>query len=244
MTNEQIAEELKKYKWYHTIQINPKISTPGTSTQQQNHIYQILSNLNIKNKKVIDIGCRDAKFCFESEKLGASRVVGIDNCISLGAKELLIPLFQSEVELYEHGIYDLTKEKYGYFDIVLFLGILYHLKYPFLALQKLMEITQPNAILIIETAVWNNTTNKSLLYCPTSQETAYDHSSLTFFNYKGLENNLEIFGFKDFIWHSPKTINNDQISRATLTCTRHTLAADKIKLHEYWKGNSHKTWQK
>ncbi len=38
-------------------------------------------------------------------------------------------------------VYHLSADKIGRFDIVLFLGVLYHLKHPLLALEKVCELS-------------------------------------------------------------------------------------------------------
>lgn len=242
MTDSEILEEINKYKWYHKIKVTDNISTPGTMNQQHD-TSKIIKNISFIDKRVLDIGCRDGKFCFESEKLGASKILGIDTCLSLGAKNFLIPFFNSKVELAEKSVYDLSPTTEGFFDIVFFIGILYHLKYPFYALKKVSDVMENNSILILETAIWHNTDNKALLWCPTLEESPYPGSSLVFFNYKGLEDNLKVFGFNDFAYMSDKQ-NDDKISRLTLKCTKKPLSTKYSNLHKYWSGETHKTWIK
>lgn len=242
-TNTQILEILNKYKWYHSIPINDDISTPGTMNPQTNTL-KYMQSICFQDKKVLDIGCRDAKFCFEAEKRGAKRIVGIDNCISLGARDFLIPFFNSKVELVEQSLYDLDIQEHGTFDIVIFIGVLYHLKYPFYALKKIADIMTTNSIMILETAIWNNTDNKALLYCPTIEESPYGGSSPTFFNYRGLEDNLKIFGFDNFEYMPNIKKDNDKISRLTVKCQKIELSKQNLALHNYWVGNNHTTWHK
>src|SRR6202022_2279415 len=53
------------------------------------------------------------------------------------AREML----NSRVEYRQIDMYELTPERVGRFDIVLFMGVLYHLKHPLLALERVCALT-------------------------------------------------------------------------------------------------------
>jgi hypothetical protein len=65
-----------------------------------------LHRCDLAGKRVLDIGCRDGLFSFEAEKMGAQEVLGIDNDLSPGATEFLIPWFQSKVRMQAVNLYD------------------------------------------------------------------------------------------------------------------------------------------
>jgi len=48
-------------------------------------------------------------------------------------------------------VMDLSPERIGSFDVVLFLGVLYHVRHPFLALERVASVTRQ--YLIVETVV-------------------------------------------------------------------------------------------
>lgn len=99
---------------------------------------------DLTGKRVLDIGTWDGFFAFEMERRGAS-VVAIDSTEIENfyvARELL----GSKVEYHVQDVYDLTPERNGYFDIVFFMGVLYHLKHPLLALERVCECTRDMAI--------------------------------------------------------------------------------------------------
>jgi tRNA (mo5U34)-methyltransferase len=45
------------------------------------------------------------------------------------------------------NVYDIRKDRIGEFDIVLFMGVLYHLRHPLLALERVCEVTRDIAII-------------------------------------------------------------------------------------------------
>lgn len=105
---------------------------------------------------MLDIGCSDGFFSFECEQRGAERVVAIDNFSSVyidSAKgfHTAHELLDSKVELVLGDLLDMDLAKFGQFDLVLFLGVMYHLRYPLLALDKLAEVCREQ--IIVETEV-------------------------------------------------------------------------------------------
>lgn len=131
--------------WYHQIEIAPGLTTPGINDSQTT-----LAHLGIPErldgKRVLDIGARDGFFSFECERRGAE-VLAIDY---FPAERTGFPiakrLLESEVEYCQDNVYDLSTERYGEFDLVLFLGVLYHLRDPMLALDRIHDLCRDQVI--------------------------------------------------------------------------------------------------
>lgn len=190
--------ELERYKFYHVIQLTDGIETPGNPAYRSTQALcmKYLDSLDLEGKRVLDIGCRDGLFSFAAEKRGAAEVVGIDNDLSVPATEFLIPFFKSKVRMEQVNVYDLDRERFGLFDVVIFPGVLYHLRYPFSALKAIREVMAPGGDLIVETAIWRGDRRNAMLFCPTGEESPYESTSCTFFNEKGLLDTLESMGFE------------------------------------------------
>ncbi len=88
---------------------------------------------------MLDIGAWDGWFTFEMERRGAT-VVAID-CWDNPRFHEMRRLLNSQVEYRLMDVYDVTPETVGRFDIVLFMGVLYHLKHPLLALERVCAVT-------------------------------------------------------------------------------------------------------
>ena len=194
--NKVIRENLKKYRFYHVIKLDEGIFTPGCQeyVPLQQNVQKALKSISFQGKRVLDVGCRDGLFCFEAEKMGAREVIGIDNDLSPAATEFLIPYFNSKVKMFELNVYDLTPETFGMFDVVIFAGILYHLRYPFWALERIRDVVTDNGQIIIETGVLDAWNRHAFLYCPIGSESPYEPTSVTFFNIKGLSDTLYSLG--------------------------------------------------
>ena len=154
-TDTELLNEVNSVPWYHHIELRPGIKTPGRA----NNIFELsLLNLppDLTGKTVLDIGCWDGFYSFECEKRGAKRVVATDVWEHTGRKgfDLAHEELNSNVEAVEASVYDLPSVLEGErFDLVLFLGVLYHLKHPLLAIEKVAECTKPGGFAFVETVV-------------------------------------------------------------------------------------------
>jgi SAM-dependent methyltransferase len=252
MTGEILKEKLKQYQFYHVIQLDEDTFTPGVQQYipLQQKIHNALASLPLQGKRVLDIGCRDGLFCFEAENMGAKEVIGIDNNVSIAATEFLIPYFDSKVNIFELNVYDLTPEIYGMFDVIIFAGVLYHLRYPFWALKRVRDVVVDHGKIIIETGILDAWDTHALLFCPTGAESPYEPTSVAFFNTKGLIDTLFSLGITvrhvDYLHEraikkstlalksEPEIELGMPINRATLVCERtpEILDADRMK---YWE---------
>ena len=194
LNDDQINDILKKYHFYHIIKLTENISTYGLNKPQVNKNLNLINKINFKNKKVLDVGCRDGIYSFEAEKLGATEIIAIDNDLSKGATEFLIPFFKSKVQMYQKNLFDLKVSDHGKFDVIIFPGVLYHLRYPMYALKILSDLLNENGILLIETSILLEDKNRAILFCPINDDSPYDSTSCTFFNQKGLTDTLKSFG--------------------------------------------------
>ena len=199
MDDDNILDEISRYKFYHRIQLTETIVTPGNAlyVPAQNLCLQHLESLDLREKKVLDIGCRDGLFSFKAEKMGARAVIGIDNDLSKPATQFLIPFFKSNITMIEMNLYDIRPDNFGRFDVVIFAGVLYHLRYPFWALKVIRDIMEPDGHLLIETAIWHgDPADKAMLFCPIDGPYGNDITSCTFFNEKGLVDTMKSLGFE------------------------------------------------
>jgi SAM-dependent methyltransferase len=194
MDEHELERRLEGYKFYHTIPLTEGLATAGTHGADASVVSALGSDLT--GKRVLDVGCRDGLYSFLAERLGASEVIGIDNDLSRGAVDVLIPHFGSAVQMHEMNLYDLTPARFGTFDVVIFADVLYHLRYPFRAFQVLREVANPGATLIVKTALYCGNENLAMLYCPIGLESPYEPTSCTFFNQKGLVDSLSSLGWR------------------------------------------------
>jgi 2-polyprenyl-3-methyl-5-hydroxy-6-metoxy-1,4-benzoquinol methylase len=198
MNENEIRQAMSRYKFYHIIQLTDNIATPGNTNYvpAQNLCIKHLKSLDLKGMRVLDIGCRDGLFSFVAESMGAEEVIGIYNDLSKPATEFLIPYFESKIRMVQMNLYDLKPDSFGLFDVVIFPGVLYHLRYPFWGLRAIRDVLRVGGHLLIETPIWEGEHSKAMLFCPIGKESPYESTSCTFFNEKGLVDTLISMGFE------------------------------------------------
>jgi len=239
-----LRERLPNYRFYHIIPLTKDLATPGNPKHvpSQQPVLRALQALDLKGKRVLDLGCRDGLYSFTAERQGASEVVGIDNDLSDGAVELLIPYFKSSVRMYEQNLYAVSPKDFGTFDVILCAGLLYHLRYPVWGLKVIRELCRPKGILVLETAIFYGMAKHAMLYCPIGNEGPYGPTNCSFFNRKGLLDTLASLGWKTLsmsVLHpgeEARHANGSQpvIDRAVLVCEY--AGANDSPLTQYWDG--------
>jgi tRNA (mo5U34)-methyltransferase len=140
--------------WWHQIELPGNYVTPGIDRSAEK--LKALHLPDLTGKTVLDVGAFDGYFSFAAERLGASRVVALDTFVwqRPGGKagfEYARNALDSDVEDIEVEVLDISPETVGEFDVVLFLGVLYHMRHPLLALERVASVTRER--LILETLV-------------------------------------------------------------------------------------------
>jgi len=157
----QDIEKMKSMKWYHKIELAKGVITPGDDLD---HVWAPMKDemkkVDFVNKKVLDVGCWDGLWSFEAEKLGAAEIIATDIHSQRSFSEQGCSTFEfakrhlnSKVRYKEASVYDLDTYFKNAFDIVLFFGTLYHLRYPQLGIAKIRNTLKEDGIVLIETAV-------------------------------------------------------------------------------------------
>jgi tRNA (mo5U34)-methyltransferase len=94
---------------------------------------------DLSGKTVLDIGCNGGFYSIEMKRRGAARVLGIDHDEDyLKQARFAAEVTGLEIEFAQLSVYDVgaLSER---FDLVMFLGVLYHLRHPLLALDLIRE---------------------------------------------------------------------------------------------------------
>src|SRR5579884_722520 len=137
----ELLKDLTELGWYHSIELPDGTVIPGLHSAD--HLRARLARFrlpeDLRGKRVLDIGAWDGWFSFEMERRGAS-VVAVD-VIERDTFRRARELLGSKVEFVVADVFQLSPERMGRFDIVLFLGVLYHVKHPLLALEKVCALS-------------------------------------------------------------------------------------------------------
>ena len=152
-----LQRQVGQLPWYHVIELPGGVVTPGRDDPRDRlPLLEIPDDLS--GMSVLDVGAWDGFFSFECERRGAARVVAADwfawREAAHGSKssfELARSALGSRVEDVEIRVEDLAPERVGTFDLVLFLGVLYHVRNPLQALDAVASVTAGR--LVLETHV-------------------------------------------------------------------------------------------
>jgi tRNA (mo5U34)-methyltransferase len=155
-TQKQV-HELARLGWYHSLELPDGSVIPGLQTIQQlrNRLAQFPIPEDLRGRRVLDIGAWDGWFSFEMEKRGAE-VMALDSAEHTRFK-VARELLGSKVEYRIGDICRISPRDIGRFDIVLFFGVLYHVKHPLLALETVCDLSTDLAF--IESYVSDDGTN-------------------------------------------------------------------------------------
>ena len=157
--DEALAARVRDLPWFHRISLPDGSVTPGQDVDADTKLAFNQLPGDLTGKTVLDVGAWDGLFSFEAERRGAERVLATDSFAwgggGWGSKEsfeLARELLGSRVEDQTIDVMELSPEAVGgRFDVVLFLGVLYHLRHPLLALERVASVT--GELLIVSTSV-------------------------------------------------------------------------------------------
>ena len=152
---DELKEQVASKHWFHQIDLGNGIITPGKDDSAEK-LLRIKMPEKLDGRTVLDIGTWNGFFSFEAERRGASRVLATDSYAwhtfdGKSGFDLARRALNSKVQALEIDILDLSPDKIGTFDLVLCLGVLYHMRHPLLSLEKVFSVTGDQ--LILETTV-------------------------------------------------------------------------------------------
>ena len=141
--------------WFHSFEFGNGLTTPGRDPSRSK-LDALDLPARLDGQSVLDVGAYDGYFSFQCEKRGAARVVAADSFIwrferHRTAFRLVHQLLGSVVEERDIAVEQLSPETVGTFDLVLFLGVLYHTKDMPGYLERIRSVT--SGVAIVETLV-------------------------------------------------------------------------------------------
>ena len=145
--------------WFHSFEFpDGEIAKGHKPLDRLKAEADVIFRVPVAGKTVLDIGAWDGFFSFEAEKRDAALVHSTDHfCWSgpgWGTKrgyDYAHAKFNSNAASTDIDVFSISQESVGSFDVVLFLGVLYHLKNPLGGLEIISSVTKEFAV--IETEV-------------------------------------------------------------------------------------------
>ncbi|HYC73355.1 TIGR04290 family methyltransferase [Brevundimonas sp.] len=144
LNSEQIRARVAELgDWFHNMDLK------GVRTAPNHFLYDYPANkfarfahaipADMTGKSVLDIGCNAGFYSIEMKRRGAGRVLGVDfDDRYLAQARFAAEVEEADIEFRKLSVYDLAALKER-FDLVIFMGVLYHLRHPLLALDLIHE---------------------------------------------------------------------------------------------------------
>jgi tRNA (mo5U34)-methyltransferase len=127
--------------WFHNINLQGHPTAPdhflGDYPANKWTAFAASIPADLRGRTVLDVGCNGGFYSLEMKRRGADRVVGIDwDERYLAQARFAAEVSDLDIEFRRLSVYDIATlgER---FDVVLFMGVLYHLRHPLLALDLL-----------------------------------------------------------------------------------------------------------
>lgn len=162
---------INEIPWWHTMTLPTGETTKGRNNPAE-HIGKLGLPMSLAGMTVLDVGAWDGFYSIECAKRGA-RVHATDSYVwrhpkigkhgfeyALAAQS---PEVRERITSQEIDVLELAPEHlpnlcdrpdhWGSFDIVLCLGVLYHMRHPLLMLEKVFSVVAPGGLLVLETAI-------------------------------------------------------------------------------------------
>jgi tRNA (mo5U34)-methyltransferase len=137
--------------WFQRIELAPGLITPGWSDPLIEKLPYFGLPAQMQGMRVLDVGCAEGFFSFEAERRGANEVIAIDSSPdSVRRFGICRGALGARATAYLCSVYDLSAKAFGTFDMVFFFGVLYHLRNPLLALERILNVCA--GTLLLQTA--------------------------------------------------------------------------------------------
>lgn len=143
-TTEQIRSRVKELgKWFHNLDLQGVQTAPdhflGDYPRNKWKSFADSIPSDLHGRTVLDIGCNAGFYSIEMKRRGADRVVAIDfDERYLAQARFAAEVCEADIEFQQLSVYDVAKLGQK-FDVVLFMGVLYHLRHPLLAIDLIHE---------------------------------------------------------------------------------------------------------
>jgi len=130
-------------QWFHNLDLRGVKTAPnhflGDYPQVKWQRFAHAVPADLSGKSVLDVGCNAGFYSIQMKKRGAERVVGIDTDEKyLDQGRFAAKVNGMDIEFRNLSVYRVAELR-EQFDLVLFMGVLYHLRHPLLALDLLRE---------------------------------------------------------------------------------------------------------
>lgn len=128
--------------WYHRIDLGNGVFTKAEGFSPQSKWRVLAQHLpeDLTGKTVLEVGCSSAYYSVRMAQRGATCYAFDHFQSAVNQANFLADHFGVEIDASVASVYDVERFNVRHYDYVLHLGVLYHLRYPMLALDQLGDL--------------------------------------------------------------------------------------------------------
>ena len=177
-STEEWQTEIDRVQWYHEFDFGNGLHAHSSTPKEYltgvrlhwRFVETELEKFDFANKSVLDVGAWDGFWSFYAERAGARSVLATDdvsqNWASGEGLRLARKLLRSNIEVRQDvPIYNLASLDRK-FDIILCLGVFYHLRDPFYGFTQLRHCCHSNSVVFLEGEVGHDKAEENAVYYP------------------------------------------------------------------------------
>jgi tRNA (mo5U34)-methyltransferase len=153
--------------WFHNLRLGEHADVHTAPDHPlgdfPSNFWQFFKNAlpqDLTGQSVLDIGCNGGFYSFEMKRRRAARVLGVDHDpVYLAQARFAREQLGLDVELVQGDVYDIDRIVDGeQFDYIVFMGVLYHLRHPLYALEKVAGLARKRLLFqTMERGSWETT---------------------------------------------------------------------------------------
>lgn len=163
MENEKIIQKINSFEsWFYQFDLKGNLTPTSNkrrkirNLKQKKYFFEPLVELlggSLAGKRVLDLGCNAGFWSLAAIESGCEFVLGIDGRkMHIDQANFVFEVKEIEKHRYEFiagNVFEFDFQKYGNFDIVLCLGLIYHVSKPMLLMEQISKVNTD--ILVIDT---------------------------------------------------------------------------------------------
>lgn len=155
LSGDEIRDLINSVSWYHSVEILPGVVAPGSLPRGGR--YDIESSVRfvqensggLAGKRILEIGTWDGPMAYKLKSLGYDVVATDIQDPKHTGFDVTGKITGLNVRYVRCSVYELAKHFDQEFDVVLFLGVFYHLKYPVLAFERIAQVLKPGGRILV-----------------------------------------------------------------------------------------------
>lgn len=190
----------REIRWFHSIDIGNGVVTDGmvpASSLKSRFDRFALTAETVRGRRVLDIGCSDGYMSLQCARLGGD-VTAVDG-VNRDSLKYILQHADAKFRFYCVDFLSPSFLELGQFDIVLYLGVLYHTVYPYEHLKRVALVSKSGATVLFQSNFYNlpGMEQAATIFYDYDQQVTADKTSPVFPSVPWIYRTLNRLGFDE-----------------------------------------------